>query len=196
MTDANNQDVELIERCQLGDSNAFELLINIHYDTVHRFAYRWCADPSNAQDITQIACIKLAKNIKTFRFESSFTSWLYQLVINCAKDYYKSPTQHNTREEQHDNLEVTSNSQRDSSASRFYAHQILEHIAQLQDDLRDTLILVYAKGMSHQQAAKQLHIKESTVSWRVHEARKILKQTFSSSDLDSTSSSQDVRGLA
>ena len=196
MTNANKQDIGLIERCQLGDSSAFEQLINRHYDAVYRFAYQWCADQSNAQDITQIACIKLAKNIKQFRFESSFTSWLYQLVINCAKDYYKSPSQHNIREEQHDNLETAGNTTRDSSASRVYAHQILEHIGQLHDDLRDALILVYAKGLSHQQAAKQLNIKESTVSWRVHEARKLLKQTFSSSDLNSTSGSQDVRGLA
>jgi len=195
MTDAAKQEVELIKRCQQGDSIAFERLIVSHYDTVYRFAYRWCDDQPNAQDITQISCIKLAKNIKLFRFESSFTSWLYQLVINCAKDYYKSPSQHNIREEQHDNLEQASNYSQDSSASRIYAHQILEHINQLQGDLRDALILVYARGMSHKQAADQLNIKESTVSWRVHEARKLLKQTFSSTGLESNSVAQEVRGL-
>jgi len=61
---------------------------------------------------------------------------------------------------------------------------ILEHISQLPSDLRDTLILVFGQGLSHSQVAQQLTIKESTVSWRVHEARKILKQTFSSTSLN------------
>ena len=184
----------LIKQCQSGDAKAFEVLINQHYDTIYRFSYRWCGDQTNAQDITQNACLKLARSINQYRFDSSFTTWLYQLTINCAKDFYKSPTQHNVREEQHDNLEL--NSRADGNAKRLYAQQILEHITQLQDDLKDTLILIYGTGLNHQQAAKQLNIKESTVSWRVHEARKLLKQTFNSSNIDDTPSIETARGLA
>ena len=168
----------LIKRCQKGDKNAFEQLLNEHYDTIYRFAYRWCGDQTNAQDITQQACLKLANSITQFEFKSSFNSWLYRLVINCAKDFYKSPKQHNLREEQNDDFEQFHNS--DSQfEQRLYSQQILEHINTLQDDLKDTLILVFGKGLTHLQAAEQLNIKESTVSWRIHEARKLLKQTFS-----------------
>lgn len=187
-------DVVLIKKCQSGDTKAFEMLINRHYDTIYRFSYRWCGDQVNAQDITQNACLKLARSIQQFRFESSFTSWLYTLVINCAKDFYKSPSQHNTREEQHEHLDIKSNT--DANAKRIYAQQILEHIGELQDDLKDTLILIYGNGLSHSQAAKQLNIKESTVSWRVHEARKLLKQTFSSTEFDAAPSIEAARGLA
>lgn len=185
----------LIKQCQSGDSQAFEKLITHHYDTIYRFAYRWCGDKANAEDITQIACLKLAKSIKQFRFESSFTSWLYSLVVNCAKDFYKSPSQHNVREEQHKNLDNELNKNSDTNASRYYARQILEYINQLQEDLKDTILLVYGTGLSHGEAAKQLNVKESTVSWRVHEARKILKQLFNSSSLDDSMSSEEVRGL-
>lgn len=187
-------DNSLIKKCQSGDSQAFEMLMNQNYDTIYRFAYRWCGDQTNAQDITQNACIKLARSISQYRFESSFSSWLYKLVINCAKDFYKSPSQHNIREEQHDNLDI--NSAEDKNAKRLYAQQILEHITQLQDDLKDTLILIYGAGLNHQQAAKQLNIEESTVSWRVHEARKLLKQTFNSTDIDDTPAITAARGLA
>lgn len=187
-------DNALIKKCQSGDANAFETLINQHYDTIYRFAYRWCGDQANAQDITQNACLKLARSIGQFRYESSFTSWLYQLVINCAKDFYKSPSQHNIREEQQDNLDVRAND--DAHAKRLYAQQILEHIGQLQEDLKDTLILIYGTGLNHRQAAKQLNIKESTVSWRVHEARKLLKQTFHSTDIDAAPGIEAARGLA
>ena len=174
-------DDPLIKKCQAGDLQAFDQLLNQHYDTIYRYAYKWCGDQHNAQDITQTACMKLAKSIQQFDFKASFTSWLYRLVINCAKDFYKSPTQFNRREESVDHESPT---HEDRHAERVYARQIMEHIGTLQDELRDTLILVFGSGLNHQQAAERLSIKESTVSWRVHEARKQLKQVFSSPTLN------------
>ena len=188
----------LIKRCQNGDKGAFEELLNQHYDTIYRFAYRWCGDQINAQDITQQACIKLANSISHFEFKSSFSSWLYRLVINCAKDFYKSPKQYNQREEQKDDIEQHLKND-EQYEQRLYSQQILEHINTLQDDLKDTLILVFGKGLTHLQAAEQLDIKESTVSWRIHEARKLLKQTFHSSSFKTdtpTSNANNVRGSA
>lgn len=196
MNTAINNDESLIEKCQNGDQHAFELLLETHYDTLYRFAYQWCGSQDSAQDITQLACIKLARNIKQFRFESSFTSWLYKLTINCAKDFYKSPKHHNTREEQHDDLDAVASSQHDLATRRLHAQQILEHIGKLHEDLRDTIILVFAQGLNHKQAAIELDVKESTISWRVHEARKILKQTFVGSELESGPTPENLGGLA
>lgn len=190
-------DNNLITQCQTGDKLAFETLLNRYYDTIYRFAFRWCGDQHNAQDITQQVCIKLAQSIQQFEFKSSFTSWLYRIVINCAKDYYKSPKQYNQREECNDNIEhQTDLKSEDSNARQLYAHQILEHINTLDESLRDTLILVYGQGLSHKQAAEKLKIQESTVSWRIHEARKLLKQTFNTSNFHSTSANKHMRGSA
>lgn len=176
---------QLIKKCQAGDSHAFEQLLELHYNTIYRFAYRWSRDQHNAEDITQQACLKLARSIKQYDGRSSFTSWLYPLVINCAKDFYKSPTQHNTREEaEADEHESKTD---DRSEQRVYAQQILAHIEHLQSDFKDALIMVYGTGLSHADAASQLGVKESTVSWRIHQARALLKQTFSSSQLNSSS---------
>lgn len=175
----------LIKKCQAGDSGAFEQLLELHYDTIYRFAYRWSQDQHNAEDITQQACLKLARSIKQYDGRSSFTSWLYPLVINCAKDFYKSPTQHNTREESDTNTQERKTE--DRSEQRVYAQQILEHIEHLQSDFKDALIMVYGTGLSHADAASQLGVKESTISWRIHQARKLLKQIFSSSQLNNSS---------
>ena len=178
-------DITLIKQCKKGDGAAFEILLNRYYDTIYRFAYRWCSNQHNAQDITQQVCLKLAKSLMQFDHHSSFTSWLYRLVINCAKDFYKSPKQHNVREQS----ELTSDqlsrehTHTDLNARQIYAQQVLEHIDTLHSDLKDTLLLIHGTGLSHKAAAAQLGIKESTVSWRIHEARKILKQAFSSSTL-------------
>jgi len=181
---------QLIKKCQAGDSKAFEQLLELHYDTIYRFAYRWSRDQHNAEDITQQACLKLARSIKQYDGRSSFTSWLYPLVINCAKDFYKSPTQHNTREESEPDSDLSKTD--DRNEQRLYAQQILEHIEHLQNDLKDALIMVYGTGLSHAVAAKQLGVKESTISWRIHQARKLLKETFSSSQLNTPSISGEV----
>ena len=172
-------DEELIRRCQSGDRAAFDTLIKQQYDIIYRIAYKWCGDQHNAQDIAQQACIKLASSIAQFRFESSFNSWLYRLVINSAKDFYKSPNQV-SREAAEPKTEPAVQNKMEQNQ---YARQILEHINHLPADLRDAIILVFGNGLNHKQAANKLNIKESTVSWRLHEARKQLKQTFESTTL-------------
>jgi len=184
-------DRDLVERCQRGDKSAFELLLNQHYKGIYNIAYRWCEDQHNAQDITQQACLKLSRSIQQFQFKSSFTSWLYRLVINCAKDYYKSPSQFNTRE--HTDCEADKISD-DRTNQRLYAQQILQYISDLKEDLKDSLILVHVQGLSHSQAAAELGVKESTISWRVHEARKNLKHTFQTSALNDQQGKHDAIG--
>lgn len=184
---------DLIQRCQQGDSDAFDTMINEQYDTIYRIAYRWCNDQHNAQDIAQQASIKLARSIKQFRFESNFNSWLYRLVINCAKDFYKSPNQFNHSEQESNSTLRDPAYTTNRVENLHYARQILEHINHLPCDLKDAIVLVFGKGLNHRQAASELNIKESTVSWRVHEARKLLKQTFESTTL-SEHSADTARG--
>ncbi len=188
---------ELIRRCQEGDRAAFDTLLHAEYDIIYRIAYKWCGDQHNAEDIAQQACIKLANNIGKFGFESNFSSWLYRLVINCAKDYYKSPTQNRqAANETTDEVVQTEASIKSKLEQQHYARQILEHISRLPDDLRDALVLVFGNGLNHREAAEQLSIKESTVSWRVHEARKLLKQTFESTNFENTTTAETTSGGA
>ncbi|MGH1540145.1 MAG: RNA polymerase sigma factor [Arenicella sp.] len=177
----------LIKQAQQGEAAAFEELLQRHYDRLFSFAYRWCGNQSNAEDITQLACIKLSRSIKQFRFDSSFSTWLYKIVINCAKDFYKSQKRHSDREDNLDSYEYQLHSN-DRHQQRLFAQQIMQHIDSMQDGLKEAILLVYAEGLTHSEAAKILEVKESTVSWRLHEVRKILKQQFSSTSLGSETS--------
>ncbi len=174
----------LIRRCQNGDRAAFNELVTEQYDVIYRIAFKWCSDQHNAEDIAQLACIKLAKSIQQFRFEASFSSWLYRLVVNCAKDFYKSPTHSAKDQSTTPSQNESQNADQAKQERLHYARQILEHIGHLPQDLQDALVLVFGNGLNHKQAAKELNIKESTVSWRVHEARKLLKATFESATLN------------
>lgn len=169
-------DSALIRQAQAGDAAAFETLLNTHYDMLYRFAYKWCGSRVDAEDITQQACIKLARSLGQFRFESAFSSWLYRLVINCAKDWFKAQQRHYG-----DDVNLSdagspaeASSAIDSPETSVYLQQILRTLEQMAEGFKETALLVYAEGLTHAEAAKILSVKESTVSWRLHEIRKQL----------------------
>lgn len=182
MTDADHH--ALISQAQAGDSAAFAHLLGLNYDSIYRFAYRWCGNKADADDITQQACIKLAQSIGQFRFEAAFSSWLYRLVINCAKDWYKSQNRH-----QHDAIddwnEAADESERtpdQSAENSIYLQQILRLLDQMAEGFKETALLVHGEGLSHAEAAAILQLKESTVSWRIHDIRKQLQLLRQQSD--------------
>ncbi|HSC68090.1 MAG TPA: RNA polymerase sigma factor [Cellvibrio sp.] len=163
----------LIRAAQTGDRQAFGQLLADSYDSIHRFAYRWCGNRADAEDITQQACIKLAQTIGQFRFEAAFSSWLYRLVINCAKDWYKSQSRH-----QHEDLDgwIEPEPPRDQTAENgIYLQQLLRLLDGFAEGFKETALLVHGEGLTHAEAAEVLQLKESTVSWRLHEIRKQLQ---------------------
>jgi len=159
----------LIRAAQSGDAAAFEQLLERHYDTVYRFAYKWCGSRVDAQDITQQACMKLAQSLGQFRFDSAFTSWLYRLVVNCARDWARSQRRHAPAADVEPDSEPAGG---DTVQQRAFFWELLEQLEALPDGIKETLLLVYAEGLSHAETAAALNIKESTVSWRLHEFRK------------------------
>lgn len=170
----------LIRSAQGGDGHAFAQLLAESYDSIYRFAYRWCGNKADAEDITQQACIKLAQSISQFRFEAAFSSWLYRLVINCAKDWYKSQNRH-----LHDNIEDWLEPERapdQTAENHIYLQQLLHLLDQMAEGFKETALLVHGEGLSHAEAATVLQLKESTVSWRLHEIRKQLQRLQQQSD--------------
>lgn len=174
------QQEQLIKQAQQGDKQAFEQLLNEHYDSLFSFAYKWCGNQTDAEDITQQACIKLARSISQFQFKSAFSSWLYRLVINCAKDWYKSQNRHTRNTQDVDTAQISSAQQTEQA---LYTQQLLSLLDDLPKGMKETALLVHAEGLSHKEAASILDIKESTVSWRIHEIRKNLQQQLSSATI-------------
>ena len=54
--------------------------------------------------------------------------------------------------------------------------QVMAMIQTMQEGFKETALLIWAEGLSHQEAAYVLGIKESTVSWRIHTMRKKLTE--------------------
>ena len=166
---------DLIQQAQQGDAQAFAQLLQAHYDTMFRFAWHWCGNRADAEDIVQQACLKLARSIDQFRFESAFQSWLYRLVINCAKDWHKSQSRHQSPESATTTENAADHHQPDN---QIFLQQLLRYLDTLADGMKETALLVHALGCSHGETATILGVKESTISWRIHEIRKQLQSRF------------------
>lgn len=179
-------DKEIIQRAQQGDRAAFSEVVDNCYDTLFRFAMKYTAQRADAEDITHQACIKLGQSIHTYRFEAKFSSWLYQLVLNCARDWHRKQQPELRRGMQRNKLDIeeleqlgaTINEDRIAENPKpenlIQLRQILEQVSSYGGEFLDTLVLVVGEGMSHAEAASLLDVKESTVSWRIHEIRKRL----------------------
>jgi RNA polymerase sigma-70 factor (ECF subfamily) len=142
-----------------------------------KVAWQWCGTREDAEDIAQEAAIKLANNIAGFMFESAFTTWLYRLVINTAKDYYKAKNRRGAREMPlfEDAVYVSPDLDPEQKLS---CKDTLKAISDLPEQLRETVILVCWQGLTHREASEVLDCEEGTVSWRIHEARKKIAETL------------------
>jgi len=75
---------ELVTLTASGNGEAFAVIFRKHEQRLIRTAVRITGNVSDAEDIVQEALMKAYKNIAAFRFESSLSTWLTQIVINCA----------------------------------------------------------------------------------------------------------------
>ena len=82
-----DKDEELVRRAQNDDHWAIEQLVLRYQKKVYQIAYQMLAgDEQEAQDLTQDTFLKAFRNIKRFKGNASFYTWLYRIVINTCLD--------------------------------------------------------------------------------------------------------------
>jgi RNA polymerase sigma-70 factor, ECF subfamily len=74
----------LVDRAREGYLDAYELLVQRHSAMAYRVALRLCGNHHDAQDIAQEALIAAWENLAQFKADSSFSTWLYQIVTRRA----------------------------------------------------------------------------------------------------------------
>ena len=79
-------DVELVKRCQAGDSSAFNDLITRYRSKVFTMIYGMVQNEQDAWDLAQEGFLKAWKSIHRFKGESSFYTWLYRIMTNVTID--------------------------------------------------------------------------------------------------------------
>ena len=87
---SSGTDAALIKAIQGGDMAAFDQLVVKHKDKLFNMVYWLLGDYQEANDCAQEIFIKVFKSIKKFRFQSSFSTWLYRIATNTCKNRLKS----------------------------------------------------------------------------------------------------------
>jgi len=166
---ANDPDAVLAAAAARGERAAFAELLRRHYQRIHGLAWQLTGSRADADDIAQDVCCILVEKIGSFRAEARFTTWLYGIVTNAC---------HDLRRRRRSFLGLTERLAmfvRPSDDRDLHdAAWLKSAIARLKPVYRDTVVLVAGHQLTHAEAAEILGVAEATISWRMHEVRRML----------------------
>ena len=166
-------DGALASRAAAGDRDAFATLLERHYERIYRVGARVLGNDEEAADLAQDVCVGLTGKLPSYRGESRFTTWLYRVVVNAARDRMRRDGA--MRRNEQDFAEVDSMIKAGQAERENEAIRLWRVLGALGADLRATVILVIEEGLRHAEAAEVLGVSESTVSWRMYEVRNRLR---------------------
>lgn len=167
-------DMDLVRRSAGGDRAAFEALLTRHYDLMHRIAWRFVGSRDDAEDIVQDVCCGLVEKVSAFRGEAKVSTWLISIVVNACRDHLRRAS--SLRRFKERLTSVMGMASPPDGRDLYRASWLASSLGRLEPALRETVILVAGEDLTHAEAAAVLGIAENTVSWRLHEARKRLRQ--------------------
>lgn len=182
---AKPSDRELVEQARAGDSQAFGSLVRRHQRRIFRLAFHLVRSGAEAEDVTQETFVRAYQALHRFDGRSEPFTWLYRIAVNLSLNHIRSRknARHSTTTED-PRIESFLQEMRPGHGSdparatqdRELAVALCEGIDALSDTLRTTLILVCIDGLGHDEASKVLGCPEGTVAWRIHEARRKLRE--------------------
>lgn len=171
--DPGAPDADLVARAQAGDRDAFAELVGRHYDFVFRVAWKWCGTKADAEDIAQEVCARLGRAIRGFAGQGAFTTWLYALTLNAARDHGRKAARE-TRKTAAFGVQAAAFGEAVPEPDG-RTDALWNAVRLLPDKQREAVLLVYGEDLSHADAAEIMGCAEPTVSWHIHEAKKRLK---------------------
>jgi RNA polymerase sigma factor (sigma-70 family) len=165
-------DGSLVSAAVAGDREAFGELLRRHYDRVHRLAWQLTGSRADADDIAQDVCCALVEKLGQFRGQAKFSTWLSGIVLNACRDHHRRRRSfHGVTQK----LAVLAGLARGPDGRDLHDRMWIESaVSRLKPALRETVILVVGEDLSHAEAAEILGVAEATVSWRMHEVRRLL----------------------
>ncbi len=193
VSDAVVEDKALLERAQAGHMDAFETLVERHQDRLYGLALRMTRSEADAAEVVQDTFFAAYQNLKNFRGESAFGSWVHRIAANNALMRLRHRRVVEAAEEELRSPEFT---ERGSLAevpevdwSRRADEKVLDEelgraIRQGTDALpegyREVFLLKDVEGLSYEEIAEMMGISVPAVKSRLHRARLALREEIDS----------------
>lgn len=168
-----DDDFSLIKRFIEGDEATFKTLVFRHKEKVRNIIYLTISYTDSVDDIAQEVFITVYKNLKYFRFESQFTTWLYRITINKCKDYLRKMKIRNIFTPVKDIEEEQGYNQNNENMD--IPDIVHKAISKLPEKLRVPLLLKDIEGFSYQEIADTVQCEIGTVKSRIFRARESLR---------------------
>lgn len=172
----------LVKRAKKGDVLAFSELVKRYERYVINLVYRTLGRSEDAEDIAQEAFVKAFLNIKKFKEESKFSTWLSRIVVNLCMDKTreKSNREENLEEGVWLTIPQSSYYGPEETLERMEIQErIRDAVTSLPEDLRMVFVLREFEGLSYQEISEMLDIPIGTVESRLYRARMKLKSLLS-----------------
>jgi len=180
-------DLALARALQEGSEQAYENLLLRFQQPVYNLALRLVNDPADASDVVQEVFLKVFRNIKQFRGQSSLKTWIFRITINEAHNQCRWFFRHRSREIGMEDQQTDSKNACDvlAAAERSPYDYVLDHerhelieraLARISPAFRAAVILRDITDLSYEEIAEVLEISLGTVKSRILRGREALRQ--------------------
>ena len=168
-------DADLVARVLVDDDHhAFAELVRNHQSAVRGLLRQLTrSDLALADDLAQEAFLRAYKNIRSFRGEAKFSTWLYRIAYNCFREEARKRKELVGIDEM--KLEAEPDPQTVDPALK---HDLMHALQLLPLNERSAILLCCQNGLSHDEAARVLDIPLGTVKTNVLRGREKLKKTL------------------
>lgn len=175
--------MDLVEKWQSGDINAFEALFQQYYELVFKTAYFMVGNKQEAEDVLQEVFIAMWKSRCTFDpAKGKLTTWLHRVTINkCISRHRKKQAAFFSLEEttgrEPDLLETRSSElPEELLINRLEYERTIKAVNSLDGKHRSVLILRYFSDLSYDEIVQVLGIPLGTVKSRLNQAIRTLRR--------------------
>ncbi len=142
---------------------------------LYRVAYSWSHNAALADDLVQETMIKALQNSGQLRNPDSLNGWLFTILANCWRDYFRQHREMEDIEELEDYRCVDEFTPEDGHAQSQLVSRVRHAVSRLPLGQRQVLTLVDLEEFSYVEVSGILDIPVGTVMSRLCRARKALK---------------------
>ncbi len=182
-------DKVLVARFKDGDEAAFEEMVSRYWDRIYAMVLQLLRNSQDAEEVTQDAFIRAHRGLENFRGDSSFSTWLYQIATNLARNRYwywfrrkrdKSVSFDQTVGGDSDTtlaeiFQADIETPQDIAVTNEFQERVSAAMELLNVKHREVLVLRNVKSLSYEEIANELGISIGTVKSRIARARESLR---------------------
>ncbi len=177
-------DQMLLERIAKKDQSALRSLFGRHQVRVYRFALRLVRNEAVAEEMTNEVFMEIWRSAGRFEGRSNVSTWMLSIAHNKCVSALRKRREANWDEDSAQQI-ADENDDPEVAAQKADKAELLRRcIAQLSDDHREVIDLVYFHEKSIAEVSEIVGIPEATVKTRMFYARKRLSEILKSAGLD------------